>query len=321
MNETKKDNLDKLVLLDSSAIIHRAYHGLPPLTTHDGVLVNAVYGFATTLFKVLEEFKPKYIAACFDEKAPTVRHLEFKEYKAHRPPAPDDLIKQFQIVRDVCKVLNIPVISLKGYEADDIIGTIVKKLTTHNLQLTTIIVTGDMDTLQLVDENVEVYSMSRGIKKAEIFDEAKVKEKYGFEPTQLTDFKALRGDPSDNIPGVPGIGEKTATTLIQNFRSIENLYEQILNNKIQMSNQTQTSNFKLSDKTKDLLLQYKDQAFMSKKLATIIKDVPIEFNLSNCLVHDYDKKKAELMFRKLEFRSLINRLPKEVKNNTQTSLF
>lgn len=314
MNETKKDNLDKLVLLDSSAIIHRAYHGLPPLTTHDGVLVNAVYGFATTLFKVLEEFKPKYIAACFDEKAPTVRHLEFKEYKAHRPPAPDDLIKQFSIVRDVCKVLNIPVISLKGYEADDIIGTIAKKLTTYNLQLTTIIVTGDMDTLQLVDENVEVYSMSRGIKKAEIFDEAKVKEKYGFEPTQLTDFKALRGDPSDNIPGVLGIGEKTATTLIQNFRSIENLYEQI-------SNQTQTSNFKLSDKTKDLLLQYKDQAFMSKKLATIIKDVPIDFNLSNCLVHDYDKKKAELMFRKLEFRSLINRLPKEVKNNTQTSLF
>jgi len=321
-----KNDIPKLVLLDSSAIIHRAYHGLPPLTTHDGVLVNAVYGFATTLFKVLEEFKPKYIAACFDVKGPTVRHHEFKEYKAHRPAPPDDLIKQFQYVREVCKVLNIPVISLQGYEADDVIGTITRKIQDTRYKIQTIIVTGDMDALQLVNENVEVYSMSRGIKKAEIYNISAVKEKYGFMPNQLVDYKALRGDPSDNIPGVPGIGEKTATTLIQNFQNIENLYEQISRYKIQDTKKSQFSknqipNQPLSPKTFDLLLKFKDQAFLSKKLATIIKNVPIDFKLSDALTHDYDKREAEKLFRKLEFKSLIARLPHEHKNHSQSSLF
>jgi DNA polymerase-1 len=340
------NDIPKLVLLDSSAIIHRAYHGLPPLSTHDGVLVNAVYGYITTYFKVIDEFKPKYIVATFDEKGPTIRHHEYKEYKAHRPALPDDLIKQFQYVKDVCKVLNIPVISLRGYEADDVIGTIVQKirnskseilnkskiqisnnknhskLKAYSLQLMTIIVTGDMDALQLVNDNVLVYSMSRGIKKAEIYDEAKVKEKYGFLPNQLIDYKALRGDPSDNIPGVPGVGEKTATTLIQSFGTLENLYKQILNLKPETLNKSEIQNPNiLKLKIKNLLIEYKDQAFMSKKLATIIKDVPIDFNLSDALTHDYDKKKAEALFRKLEFKSLISRLPKEVKNNTQTRLF
>jgi DNA polymerase-1 len=315
------NDISKLVLLDSSAIIHRAYHGLPPLSTHDGVLVNAVYGYITTYFKVIDEFKPKYIVATFDEKGPTVRHHEYKEYKAHRPAPPDDLIKQFQYVKDVCKVLNIPVISLRGYEADDVIGTIVEKLTTYNLQLTTIIVTGDMDALQLVNDNVVVYSMSRGIKKAEIYDAKKVKEKYGFEPSQLIDYKALRGDPSDNIPGVPGIGEVTATNLIKEFGTVEKLYEEISNFQFPISNKFTINNYQFSKKLAELLIQNKDQAFLSKKLATIIKDVPINFDLSDALTHDYDKKKAEALFRKLEFKSLINRLPKEEKNNKQTSLF
>lgn len=337
LDKPESSNLDKLVLLDSSAIIHRAYHGLPPLTTHDGVLVNAVYGFATTLFKVLEEFKPKYIAACFDVKGPTVRHMEFKEYKAKRPVPPDDLIKQFQIVRDLCKVLNIPVVSKQGYEADDIIGTICAKLKTENEKLKTIVVTGDMDTLQLIDDNTHVYSMSRGIKKAEIYDEKMVEEKYGFLPNQMVDYKALRGDPSDNIPGVPGVGEKTATELIMKFGTVDNLYTQISNfqclisnkmsnDKCQMSKKIpnsilHTPNLLPNPKTIDLLLQYKDQAFLSKRLATIIKNVPIEFKLSDCLVHDYDKKEAEKLFRKLEFKSLIPRLPKEQKNHQQNTLF
>jgi len=313
--------INKLILLDSSAIIHRAYYGLPPLTTHDGILVNAVYGFATTLFKVLEEFKPKYIVACFDVKGPTVRHIEFKEYKAKRPKAPDDLIKQFGLVQEFCKVMNIPVFGITGYEADDLIGTICAKLRTKNEKLRTIIVTGDMDTLQLIDENTVVYSMSRGIKKAEIYDTDAVKEKYCFLPGQMVDYKALRGDPSDNIPGVPGIGQKTATELIKQFGTVDKLYAQILNDKVQMTNQVQNPKFKLSDKIKDLLIKNKDQAFMSKKLATIIKDVPLEFKLSDCLVHDYDKKKTEAYFRKLDFKSLIARLPKEEKNNKQSSLF
>jgi DNA polymerase-1 len=358
MEHITSASLNKLVLLDSSAIIHRAYHGLPPLTTKDGVLVNAVYGFITTLFKVIDEFKPKYIAACFDEKGPTVRHLEFKEYKAHRPKAPDDLIKQFSYVKEICKALNIPILSKHGYEADDVIGTIVhkiqnpkseilnkSKIKNSNVQnnsaikqfnnLTIVIVTGDMDTLQLIDDSVSVYSMSRGIKKAEIYDSEKVKERYGFEPMQLIDYKALRGDPSDNIPGVPGIGEKTATNLIKNFQNIENIYDFISHSELVLpagrqseeshknidSSATPQNDDKISARISNTLKEYKDQAFLSKKLATIIKDVPIDFDLSNCLVHDYDKKKAEALFRKLEFKSLINRLPKEEKNNKQTTLF
>jgi len=321
-------NKNILVLLDSHAIIHRAYHGLPPLTTHEGVLVNAVYGFTTSVFKALEDFKPKYIAAAFDMKGPTVRHEEFKEYKAKRPPAPDDLIKQFEIVRQVCKVLNIPVIDKKGYEADDIIGTITEKVKSQKSKVKSIVVTGDMDALQLVNQNTNVYSMSRGIKQAEIFDIEKVKEKYGFEPEQLVDYKALRGDPSDNIPGVPGVGEKTATNLIKIFGNIENLYEQISRYKIPASRQggqdtkkSQNSNINLSSKTIELLTRNKDQAFLSKKLATIIKDVLIDFNLTDCLVHDYDKKKAEELFKKLGFKSLLSRLPEERKNSQQVSMF
>lgn len=320
-NDKSAESVARLVLIDSHALIHRAYHGIPPLKTKDGVLVNAVYGFTTAVFKALEDFKPRYIAAAFDLKGPTVRHEEYKEYKAKRPPAPDDLIKQFDLVKDICNVLNIPVVSMKGYEADDIIGTITSEVRRKKLEVRIIIVTGDMDALQLVNENVVVYSMSRGIKQAEIFDVEKVKEKYGFAPEQLVDYKALRGDPSDNIPGVPGIGEKTATSLIKIFGNIENLYEQISSYKQQKTNKSQIPNSKLSNKTIELLIKNKKQAFLSKKLATIIKNVPIDFKLSDCLVHDYDKKKAEEVFRKFEFKSLLSRLPEEKRNNKQTTLF
>lgn len=304
------ENNPKFVLLDSNAIIHRAYHGLPPLTTKSGELVNAVYGFTTTLFKTIEDFHPKYIAACFDVKGPTVRHEQFKEYKAHRPPAPEELIKQFAIVKEICKVLNIPIFAVSGYEADDLIGTITQKLEDDAKGLKIIIVTGDMDTLQLVSDNTSVYSMSRGIKNAEIYNEKKVREKYGFGPELLIDYKALRGDPSDNIPGVPGIGEKTAKKIIEQFNSIENLYKKLL-----------ITNNQLSTKTKELLIKYKDQAFLSKKLATIIQNVPIDFDLSGCLVHDYNKNKAEKFFRTLDFNSLIKRLPEVRPNQKQDKLF
>lgn len=304
MNNT----IPKLVLIDSNALIHRAYHGMPPLTTKDGTLVNAVYGFTKTVFKAIDDFKPKYIAAAFDVKGPTHRHIEYKDYKAHRPPAPEGLIKQFQLVKEVCNVLNIPIFGISGYEADDIIGTIVEKM--KNKEVEIIIITGDMDALQLVNEKVEVYTMSRGINQAVTYNTEKVQEKYGFLPIELIDYKALRGDPSDNIPGVPGIGDKTATEIIKNFHSIENLYNELPNKRHTLSN-----------KVEKLIIDYKEQAYLSKKLATIMKDVPLSFDLTDALVHDYDKKKAEVLFKKFEFRSLIEKLPEEKRNNKQESLF
>lgn len=322
--EEEKKTISRIVLLDANALIHRAYHGLPPLTTKDGLLVNAVYGFTTTLFKALDDFAPKYLAVAFDVKGPTIRHKEFKEYKATRPPMPEELFKQLTLVKEVCKVLNVPVFGIEGYEADDVIGTLDKQAGEKNISA--VVVTGDMDTLQLVDKDTEVYSMSRGIKQAEIFDTEKVKEKYGFQPEQLVDYKALRGDPSDNIPGVPGIGEVTASNLIKQFGTIENIYSKISNSQFLISNQTPNPKSKIPNsfpnpKTINLLLQYRDQSFLSKKLATIIRDVPIKLDLTDCQVHDYDRKEAEKLFRKLEFKSLLSRLPEEKRNNQQSRLF
>ncbi len=336
-----------IILIDASALIYRAYYALPPLNTKDGALVNAVYGFTSAILRAIKDFHPEYIAVAFDSKAPTFRHKEYKEYKSHRPKAPKDLISQLPYVREVCKVLNMPIIEMPGYEADDIIGTIVKKveslqvheskkLTTYNLsakrgsansgKIKSIVVTGDMDVLQLVDDQTQVFSMARGVNQAVLYDEKKVEEKYGFEPNQLVDYKALRGDPSDNIPGVPGIGEKTATGLIQSFKNIENLYKKIPNSNIQVPNQllklTAMAGSRCGGtKTIDLLKKYKDQAYLSKYLATIKTDIAIDFNLKDCIVKNYNRDSAIKLFNKLEFKSLISRLPEASLGHRQGKLF
>ncbi|MDD5652493.1 MAG: 5'-3' exonuclease H3TH domain-containing protein, partial [Candidatus Moranbacteria bacterium] len=260
----KKNSKKRLILLDGNAIIHRSYHALPPFTTKKGELVNAVYGFSSTLISVLDKFKPDYIVATFDLEGPTLRHEQFKDYKATRVKAPDDLYAQIERVKEVVRAFGIPIYEKQGFEADDVIGSISRnsQLATRNLEV--IIVTGDLDTLQLVDDRTKVYAMSRGISKAVLYDEKKVGERYELKPEQLRDFKGLRGDASDNIPGVKGIGEKGAINLLKDYGSLEEIYKNI---------------GKIKGALKEKLEKDKAQAFLSKDLGTIKIDVTLEFDL------------------------------------------
>ena len=301
--ENKK--LKTLVLIDGHALVHRAYHALPPLSTGQGELVNAVYGFASILLKVLKDLQPDYIAATFDLAGPTFRHKEFEEYKATRVKAPDELYAQIGRVKDVLAAFNIPVWEKEGYEADDVIGTIAKQvnrkqITENNGKIKTIIVTGDLDTLQLVDNNISIFTLKKGVKETILYDEAAVRARFeGLGPEQMVDYKGLKGDPSDNIPGVPGIGEKTAIELLKQYGSLDNLYKELAKEK---------SSFK-NEKLKTKLLENKEQAFFSKYLATIKQDAPIKFKLKDAVTHDYDKDKVIKIFKDLGFYSLITRLP------------
>ncbi len=290
------DDKKRLIVIDANSVIHRAFHALPPLTTKKGEQVGAVYGFLLVFFKALKDFKPDFVTACFDFPGPTFRHEKFKEYKAKRPPAPRELYEQIPKVKEVLESFNVSVFEKEGFEADDIIGTISSKAPQKQVlpEIETIILSGDKDALQLVDKNTKVYSLRKGVKDIVLYDEAEVEKKYGLKPAQLLDFKALRGDPSDNIPGVTGIGEKIATGLLKKFRSLENLYENIA---------------LVPDKLREKLLQYKEQAYLSRELAEIDKNVPIDFNLKECQWVKYDKDKAGQTLKKLDFYSLINRLP------------
>ncbi|MBI4709309.1 MAG: hypothetical protein HY764_03860 [Candidatus Portnoybacteria bacterium] len=290
-------NQKTLVLIDSHALIHRAFHALPDLSTKKGERVNAVYGFILVLLKVLKELKPDYVAAAFDLQGPTFRHKEFEDYKATRVKAPDELYAQIGRVKEVVSAFGIPVYEKEGFEADDIIGTIATKNNNQKTITKNIIVTGDLDTLQLINESTRVYTLRKGVKDTMIYDEKAVLDRYGLKPEQMPDYRGLKGDPSDNIPGVPGIGEKTATELLKKFNTIEELYEELEKNpKIQ--------NPKLYEK----LIENKDQAVFSKYLATIKRDVPIKFKLEGAKFGKYDLEKIKALFRELEFFSLINRL-------------
>ncbi len=299
---------DRLVLIDAFALIHRAYHALPPFTTKDGQPVGAVYGFTSALLAAIKNLEPEYLAVGIDLSKPTKRHEQYVEYKAHRAPAPDDLVVQIPIVKEVLATFNIPVFAREGYEGEDIIATIVAKLKAQMSKVKTmefIIVTGDLDTLQLVDEQTKVYSMARGVNQAVMYDEEKVRERYGLSPDQFVDFKALKGDPSDNIPGVKGIGEKGAAKLIAEHGNLENIYKNIK---------------KLPEKLQTLLKENKEQAELSQKLSKIEKNLPIDFSLSDARVHDYDYKKVKRLFNRLGFRSLIKRLPESHRENNQQKL-
>lgn len=294
---------EKFIIIDGNALVHRAFHALPPtMQTKNGQMVNAVYGFALVLLKVLKDLKPDYIAVTFDLKGPTFRHLEYKEYKANRAKQADELYEQFPLVKDLVKSFNIPIYEKQGFEADDVIATLVKHKEVEKIK--SIIVTGDMDTLQLVDKNTEVYTMQKGMSETITYDVAQVKKRYdGLSPSQIIDFKALRGDPSDNIPGVKGIGEKGAITLLTDFKTIENLYKNI-------------DSPKIKDRYRELLKTYEKDAMMSKKLATMIDSVPIKFNLEDARLKNYDLGTIIPLFQSLEFKSLIGKLPKENQTGT-----
>jgi len=316
----------RLVIIDSNSVLHRAYHALPPLTTKKGELVNAIYGFLLVFFKAIKEFQPNYIAATFDFPAPTFRHQKFKEYKAKRPPAPEEFYQQIPKVKEVLEAFEVPVFEKEGFEADDIIATIATLAPRKQVfpEIEIVILSGDLDTLQLVSSRIKVYSLRKGVKDVVLYGESEVEKKYGISPRQLLDFKALRGDPSDNIPGVTGVGEKTAAGLLLNFRSLENLYKELDENSERAK--------KLNPRLRETLLKYKEQAFFSKTLAQLKKDVPIDFNFKKCHWGRYDREKAAKILKSLDFYSLISRLLefkksgqrgkiKEVKVDHQKTLF
>lgn len=301
MSEEKK----RLIVIDSNAVIHRAFHALPPLARKNGELVNAVYGFFLVFFKAINDFHPDFITATFDFPAPSFRQKKYRLYKANRVKAPDELYNQIPKTKEILGALGVSIFEKEGYEADDLIGTISKAAVKKQIfpELEVIIVTGDMDALQLVDKRIKVYALRKGVKDIVLYDEEKVKEKYqGLIPSQLVDYKALRGDPSDNIPGVFGIGEKTAISLLKDFGSTENLYQEIAVN----SSKARGINQKLRQK----LLDYKEQALISKMLAQICLESPIDFKLENCKWGNYDKEKAVKVFQDYGFNSLIKKIDK-----------
>ena len=306
----------RLIIIDSNSLIHRAYHALPPLATKKGELVNAIYGFLLVFFKAIREFQPDYIAACFDTPQPTFRHRTFKEYKAKRPPTPEDLSSQISKLKEVLKVFSIQTFEKEGFEADDIIGTIAKIAPQKQIlpEIETIILSGDFDILQLINSQTKVYILRKGVKDIILYDETEFKKKYGLFPQQLLDFKALVGDYSDNIPGVPGIGEKTAIQLIKEFGSLENLYSALNQRPL-----PKVVLISVNQRLRAKLEEYKEQAFLSKNLVQIKKDIPVAFNLKECQWGKYDKGKVVKIFQNFDFNSLIKRLselkPKDVRKN------
>lgn len=321
-------------MIDGHAILHRAFHALPPLTTSKGQPVGAVFGFCSMLLRVINDLKPQYLAVAFDLPAPTFRQKLFKAYQAQRPEMAEELSLQVKITHQVLQAMEIPIFEKEEYEADDVIGTLamkaavrvevrklkvgvedrrlkIEKMTIHpqpsNLKkqpstfycpsssLEIIIVTGDRDMLQLVGKKVKVLAPVAGITKMVSYDEETVEEKYGLKPSQWVDFKALVGDPSDNYPGVSGVGPKTATDLLKKYGTLEKIYQNL--------NQ-------LPPKQKEALKEGKEQVVLAEKLAAIVTDVPVELDFEKCRLQSLKNPGVEKLFAELEFKSLWERVEK-----------
>lgn len=297
-------NKKRIVLLDSHAIIHRAYHALPDFASASGEPTGALYGLSTMLMSLVKEFKPDHIIAAFDLPKPTYRHEAYADYKSGRKQIDSALSDQIKRARDVFKAFNIPIYEQEGFEADDIIGTLAERLK-KDKDTEVIIASGDMDTLQLVDKKqVVVFTLRKGIKDTVLYDEKAVKDRFGFKPVMLTDYKGLRGDASDNIIGIPGIGEKTATTLISEFGTIDQIYKKLQKNEEQFEEKG------IKKRIIGLLKENEEEALFSKMLATIKRDVPIKLDLPKEKWSDtISTKMLTQLFTDLEFRSLIQRIP------------
>ncbi|MEK7170841.1 MAG: DNA polymerase I [Patescibacteria group bacterium] len=286
--------LPKILLLDSNALIHRSFHALPPLTTPRGEEVNAVYGFANALLKAIKDEKPDYVVACFDAGRETFRNEIFDGYKAHRKETDIALIDQFPRVRQIVDVLNIPAFEQKGVEADDLIGSLAAIATKEGLQ--TVVVTGDNDALQLINDSVSVYSLRRGVTDTLVYHREDVFGKMGVFPEQIVDYKALSGDSSDNIPGAPGIGPKTAALLLEKYHNLENIYEHL---------------DELKDRPRQILADNKETVMMSRRLAAIRLDLDIDLDLKVADVANFDFSKVVGLFQELGFKSLLAKLPSQ----------
>lgn len=294
----------RLVLLDSHAILHRAYHALPDFVSHSGEPTGALFGLVTMLLKIVEELKPDYIFACFDLPKPTYRHEAYEGYKAGRKKTDENLISQIKRSREVFEAFSIPCFDKEGFEADDILGTMVEKFKDDS-SIEIVISSGDMDTLQLVSgKKVQVFTLKKGIKETILYDEKAVVERFGFSPPQLVDYKGLRGDPSDNIIGIKGIGEKTATTLLLKFGTVEKMYEAIKKGK-----QDVFTEVGITERVYNLLKDNEEEALFSKMLATIRRDAPIDIVLpEQPWKENLQKEKIIKLFADLDFRSLTNRI-------------
>jgi DNA polymerase-1 len=292
-----------LVLLDSHAIIHRAYHALPEFMSSGGEPTGALYGLSSMLMKIVSDLKPDYIVACYDLPGKTFRHQAYDAYKAGRAKTDDVLISQLKKSRKIFEAFNIPIYDAPGFEADDVIGTIAEQLT-KNKNMKVIIASGDMDTMQLIDDKkVQVYTLKKGINDTILYDEDAVISRFGFKPTLLPDYKGLRGDTSDNIIGIKGIGEKTATDLIVNFGTIEDIYKKI------KKDENSFLKAGIKERMIELLKKNEEEALFSKTLATIRRDAPVDFKLpEKTFWENADLKKIEKMFSEFEFRSLFGRL-------------
>lgn len=286
--------MERLLILDSNSLLNRAFYAIPPLTNSEGIHTNAVYGFTNMLFKMKEEIKPDYIVAAFDRKAPTFRHKEYEDYKAGRKKMPPELGEQFPLVKEVLNLLAVNIYEIDGFEADDIIGTLAQFAEKNGIEV--FIVTGDRDALQLASDNIKVVITKKGVTETAVYNKEAFIEEFGVTPTQYIDVKGLMGDKSDNIPGVPGVGEKTAFKLISTYGSMEGVLSHI----------DEISGKKL----KENLETYSEQAIFSKKLATIMTEVPIEFDLEDIKSQEnYNKEELKKLFFKLGMKSLLAKLP------------
>jgi DNA polymerase-1 len=291
--------MDKLVLIDGNSIMNRAFYGImgsKTLTSKDGKFTNAIYGFLAILFKLLDEEKPQYLGVSFDLKAPTERHKMYEGYKANRKGMPEELAYQMPIIKDILKAMNIDIIEKEGYEGDDIIGTLSRYGSKRGLEV--VILSGDRDTFQLATDKIKIKipRTKAGKTETEVYDESKIMETYGIKPRQLIEVKGLQGDTSDNIPGVPGIGEKTALTLIKKYKNIDNLYKKL-----------ESGETDIKGKQKEKLLENKELAFLSRTLGEINLKVPIEDTLEELKIEEWDREKVLEIFQSLNFKRYIER--------------
>lgn len=291
--------MEKLVLIDGFAILHRAFHAMPPLTNKKGQPTNAIYGFVSMLLRIIQDLNPTHIVVCMDEKAPTFRHKAFKTYQAQRPKTDKSLESQIEKTKEVIKAFNMPALSKKGFEADDVIGTLAEK---YKKKIDVVIVTGDRDILQLVDKKVKVFMPIAGLSNGKLFGKDETVERLGVIPDLIPDYKALVGDPSDNYFGVTGIGPKTAIKLLDEFGSVDGIYKNI---------------DKVQAKVAEKLKKDKKSALMSHKLATIVKDVKVTLNLEDAAKWDLDSKKVLELFEELGFKTLTERIKKVGKEKDQ----
>ncbi|HEY3336426.1 MAG TPA: 5'-3' exonuclease H3TH domain-containing protein, partial [Candidatus Limnocylindrales bacterium] len=288
--------MERLLLLDGNGLIYRGYFALieQPLTTSKGELVTTVFGFTNIVLRAIQDAKPDRIAVAFDLGKPTFRHERYAEYKGTRTRMPDDMREQIPKVREVVKALSIPVYEREGFEADDAIATLVGQAETAGLE--TVILTGDLDMLQLVSPNTKLMvSLRGGIANTVTYDLAKIEERWGLRPDQMLDYKALKGDSTDNIPGIPGVGEKTASKLVQTWGTLDALYEHV--------------DEVVPEKLRAPLVEYRDQVMESRELMRLVRAGDIELDLARGRVGEYDREAVVRLFREYEFRTLIDRLP------------